>query len=132
MVHETYLLRGVEVTLNGTVNAPEGVLVLAGEGHRATVTLTSLQPGQKVQWDRAAASPEPLRDSEAAAYSTLLRSAPGSRRPPSHGHRPAEPDRSRVPITGTPRRVNDTCPFGTVVLTTDIRGSIYRRHESKP
>jgi galactose oxidase len=78
MVHGTYLLRGAEVTLNGTVNEREGVLVLAGEGHRAPVTLTPLRPGQKVQWDRAAASPEPLRDSEAAAYSTLLRSAPGS------------------------------------------------------
>jgi hypothetical protein len=87
MVHGTYLLRGAEVTLNGTVNAREGVLVLAGEGHRAPVTLTSLRPGQKVQWDRAAASPEPLRDSEAAAYSTLLRSAPGS-------------DARRVTVTG--------------------------------
>ena len=49
MVHGTYLLRGAEVTLNGTVNMREGVLVLAGEGHRAPVTLTSLRPGQKVR-----------------------------------------------------------------------------------
>jgi len=87
MVHATYLLRGAEVTLNGTVNAREGVLVLAGEGHRAPVTLTPLRPEQKVQWDRAAASPEPLRDSEAGAYSTLLSTAPGT-------------DARRVTVTG--------------------------------
>ena len=34
----TYLLRGVEVTLNGTVDAREGVLVLAGEGRRPPVS----------------------------------------------------------------------------------------------
>jgi hypothetical protein len=78
-----------------------------------------------------AASPEPNAGQRggvqhAAPFGTRFR------RPPSHGHRPAEPDRSRVPTTGTPRRVNDTCPSGTVVLTTDIRGSIYRRHESAP
>ena len=73
MVHDTYLLRGVEVTLTGTIEARDGVLVLAGEGGRAPVTLTPLRPGQKVQWDRAAASPEPLRDGEAEAYITLLR-----------------------------------------------------------
>jgi hypothetical protein len=87
MVHDTYLLRGAEVTLNGTVEARDGVLVLAGEGRRPPVTLTPLGPGQKVQWDRDTASPEPPRESEAAAYSTLLRS---SQRP--HG--------GRVTVTG--------------------------------
>jgi hypothetical protein len=87
MVHGTYLLRGAEVTLNGTVNEREGVLVLTGEGRRAPVTLIPLRPGQKIQWDRAAASPEPLRDSEAAAYSALLRSVPGA-------------DARRVTVTG--------------------------------
>jgi hypothetical protein len=75
MVHDTYLLRGAEVTLNGTAEAHDGVLVLAGEGRRPPVTLTPLGPGRKVQWDRAAASPEALRESEAAAYSMLLRSS---------------------------------------------------------
>jgi galactose oxidase len=87
MVHDTYLLRGAEVTLNGTVEARDGVLVLAGEGRRPPVTLTPLGPGRKVQWDRAATSPEPLRESEAAAYSMLLRS---SQRPPA----------GRVTVTG--------------------------------
>jgi galactose oxidase len=75
MVHETYLLRGVEVTLNGTIEARDGVLVLVGEGRRPPVTLTPLGHGQKVQWDRAAAAPEPVRESEAAAYGMLLRAS---------------------------------------------------------
>jgi len=73
MVHETYLLRGAEVTLNGTVEARDSILVLAGEGRRPPVIVTPLQHGHKIQWDRAAAAPEPLQ--EAAAYSTLLRSS---------------------------------------------------------
>jgi galactose oxidase len=87
MVHDTYLLRGAEVTLNGTVEAREGVIVLAGEGRRPPVTLTPLGPGRKIQWDPGAASPEPVRESEAAAYSTLLRSSQG-------------PHADRVTVTG--------------------------------
>ena len=78
MVHDSYQLQGAEVTLNGTVEAREGVLVLAGEGRRPPVTLTPLGPGQKVQWDRAAAAPEPVEDTEAAAYGTLVRSPRGA------------------------------------------------------
>ncbi len=87
MVHDTYLLRGAEVTLNGTVEAREGVIVLAGEGRRPPVTLTPLQPGRKIQWDPGAASPEPAQESEAAAYSTLLRSS-------------QRPHADRVTVTG--------------------------------
>lgn len=71
MVHDSYLLRGVEVSLSGTVEARNGVLVLAAEGPRAPVELTPLGPEQKIQWDRAAASPEPVEPSEAAAYDAL-------------------------------------------------------------
>ena len=87
MVHDTYLLRGAEVTLNGTVEAHDGVLILSGEGRRPPVTLTPLGPGRKVQWDRVAASPEPLRESEATAYSMLLRSS-------------QRPHAGRVTVTG--------------------------------
>ena len=78
MVHETYVLRGVEVTLKGTVEERDGVLVLAGEGRRPPVELTPLGPGQKIQWDRAAAAPEALDSAEATAYGTLIRSRPGA------------------------------------------------------
>jgi hypothetical protein len=87
MVHDTYLLRGAEVTLNGTVEAREGAIVLAGEGRRPPVTLTPLGPGRKIQWDPGAASPEPVQESEAAAYSTLLRSS-------------QRPHTGRVTVTG--------------------------------
>ena len=75
MVHDSYLLRGVEVSLSGTVEARNGVFVLAAEGPRAPVELAPLGPGQKIQWDRAAASPEPVEPSEAAAYDVLTRLA---------------------------------------------------------
>jgi len=78
MVHDTYQLRGAEVTLNGTIETRDGVLVLAGEGRRPPVTLTPLDPGQKIQWDQAAAAPEPVQDTEAAAYATLVRSPRGA------------------------------------------------------
>jgi len=73
MVHDTYLLRGVEVSLSGTVEVRNGVLVLAAEGRREPVELTPLGPEQKIQWNRAAASPEPVEPSEAAAYDALTR-----------------------------------------------------------
>lgn len=78
MVHDTYKLRGAEVTLNGTIETRDGVLVLAGEGRRPPVTLTPLAPGQKIQWDHAAATPEPLQDIEEAAYAALVRSPRGA------------------------------------------------------
>lgn len=81
MVHQTYELRGVEVTLSGAIEARNGVLVLAGQGRRPEVTLTSLSPGRKIQWDRSAGAPEPVQASEAAAYGTLARASrtPGAR-----------------------------------------------------
>lgn len=94
MVHDTYLLRGVEVTLNGTVEIREGMLVLAGHGHGPPVMLAPLEPGHKVQWDRGAASGQPLPESEAAAYSLLRRS---SQRPNGH----------RVTITGPLSQTRD-------------------------
>jgi len=78
MVRETYVLRGIEVTLEGTLEERDGVLVLAGEDGRPPVELTPLGPGQKIQWDRAAAAPEALEPAEATAYGTLTRSGRGA------------------------------------------------------
>jgi hypothetical protein len=39
MVHQTYQLRGVEVTLTGTIEMQDDVLVLIGEGCRPPVEL---------------------------------------------------------------------------------------------
>jgi len=73
MVHDTYALRGVEVTVTGTVEALDGVLTLTAEGQRPAVELLPLGPGQKVQWDQAATAPAHVEPDEAAAYSMLIR-----------------------------------------------------------
>jgi hypothetical protein len=49
MVHQTYELRGVEVTLTGTIEARNDAFVLADEGRRPPVELLPLAPGGKIQ-----------------------------------------------------------------------------------
>ena len=75
MVHQTYELRGVEVTLRGTIEARNDVYVLAGDGRRPPVELVPLDPGGKIQWDTAAHRPQAAEPAEAGAYETLTRSA---------------------------------------------------------
>ena len=75
MVHQTYELRGVEVTLTGTVEARNGVFVLAGEGRRPPVGLVPLDPGGKIQRDPATRGPQAAEPGEVAAYDTLIHSA---------------------------------------------------------
>ena len=48
--------------------------MLAGEGRRPPVELAPLAPGGKIQWDPAAAGPQPAEPGEASAYDTLARS----------------------------------------------------------
>ena len=74
-VHQTYELRGVEVTLTGTIEARNEVFVLAGAGRRPAVELVPLDPGGKIQWDTAAQGPQAADPAEAGAYDTLTRSA---------------------------------------------------------
>jgi hypothetical protein len=74
MVHQTYELRGVEVTLTGTIAARNDVFVLAGAGRRPPVELVPLDPGGKIQWDTAAQGPQAAEPAEAGAYDTLTRS----------------------------------------------------------
>jgi hypothetical protein len=75
MVHQTYELRGVEVTLTGTVKAQNDVFMLAGPGDRLPVELVPLDPGGKIQWDPATQGAQAAEPAEAAAYDTLTRSA---------------------------------------------------------
>jgi galactose oxidase len=75
MVHDTYLMRGVEVSLKGTLEAWDDVLVMVADGRRPSVELVPLGPGEKIQWDRAAARPEPVSPNEGAAYNILTRSS---------------------------------------------------------
>jgi galactose oxidase len=77
MVDQAYVLRGVEVTLNGAIEARDGVLMLAAEGRRPLVELAPLDSGGKIQWDPATSGPRPIEPGEAEAYNTLTRS-PGA------------------------------------------------------
>ena len=63
------------MTLTGTVEARNDVLVLAGEGRRPSVELVPLDPGGKIQWNPAARGPQAAEPDEVAAYDTLTRSA---------------------------------------------------------
>jgi galactose oxidase len=74
MVRETYQLRGVEVTLTGTVEARNDMLVLVGQDDRPPVELLPLDPDSKIQWDPAAQGPQAAEPAEASAYETLSRS----------------------------------------------------------
>jgi galactose oxidase len=75
MVHQTYELRGVEVTLTGTVETRNDMLVLVGDDPRPPVELVPLAPDGKIQWDPATRGPQAAEPREAAAYDTLTRSA---------------------------------------------------------
>jgi galactose oxidase len=72
IVNQSYVLRGIEVTLTGAVESRGDELFLdAGHG-RPSVRLAPLDPADKVQWDRPARTPAPLSPEEAAAYATLV------------------------------------------------------------
>jgi galactose oxidase len=75
MVNQAYELRGVEVTVTGTVEARNGVFVLVGEGRRPPVQLVPLDPGGKIQRDPARQGPQAAEPGEAGGYGTLTRSA---------------------------------------------------------
>ena len=75
MVRQSYVLRGVEVTVKGTIQARDGGLVLADEGLRPPVELAPLDPGGKIQWDPATGGPRAAEPGETAAYDTLARSS---------------------------------------------------------
>jgi hypothetical protein len=71
IVHESYVLRGAEISLSGAVEKRNGKLYLVGTGRRPDVQLVPLNPASKVQWDRAARTPQPVLPSETAAYKAL-------------------------------------------------------------
>ncbi len=70
IVNGSYQLRGVEVTVQGVIEQRNGQPFLAGSEHRAEVQLVPLTT-DKIQWDRAARSPEALKESEVRAYDEL-------------------------------------------------------------
>jgi galactose oxidase len=83
MVNGSYVLRGVEVTLQGTIEERGGQLFLADGRTTPLVRLALADPADKVQWDRATGAPKPLEPAESEAYGMLAADArtfpPGQR-----------------------------------------------------
>lgn len=75
IVNQSYVLRGIEVTLTGAVESRDDELFLHADGGRRSVRLAPLDPADKVQWDRPARLPQPVSPEEAAAYATLVTEA---------------------------------------------------------
>jgi galactose oxidase len=71
IANESYVLRGIEVTLAGTIETRgEELFLNRGDGHPA-VRLAPLNPADKVQWDRPARAPQAVSPEEASAYAAL-------------------------------------------------------------
>jgi hypothetical protein len=77
IVNGRYVLRGVEVTLQGVVDARDGQLFLAASGQRPRGQLAPLAAADIIQWNRAAGTPKPLEADEALAYERLVATARG-------------------------------------------------------
>jgi galactose oxidase len=71
IVNGTYEMRGIEVTLQGVIDAREGQLFLAGSGRRPSVQLAPLPATDKIQWNHTAQTLKPLEEGEALAYAKL-------------------------------------------------------------
>jgi hypothetical protein len=70
----THFFRGVEVTLKGLAEMREGsTLVMQGNDVRPPVRLQQIEPGDKIQWDAANRSEQPLHRLEQGAYLRLLK-----------------------------------------------------------
>ena len=67
----SYVMRGIEMTLEGKVTAHFGLLTLLGNDTRPDVVLAPLQGPDKVQWDFTTRSNKPMTAEEASAYARL-------------------------------------------------------------
>ncbi|MCC2640942.1 MAG: putative galactose oxidase [Nitrospira sp.] len=77
LVNGTYDMRGVEVTLRGTITQEGGSFLLVSRGQRPPVPLRPLQAYEKIQWNHRERERKPLEPSEAGAYHTLVTSMAG-------------------------------------------------------
>jgi galactose oxidase len=75
----THFFRGVEVTLQGVLQTREGnTLVLQGNEIRPPLLLQPIEPADKIQWDTAKGSPQPLDPLEKDAYLRLQEKIKGA------------------------------------------------------
>ena len=64
--------RGVEITVAGTIKAePGGMIVIQADDTRSVVLLQPILAADKIQWDVAAAAPQPITQPEQEAYASL-------------------------------------------------------------
>jgi hypothetical protein len=71
IANDSYVLRGIEMTLDGTVIENNGLLTLAGNETRPEVVLAPLQAPDKVQWDFKTRQSWPMTLDEEAVYERL-------------------------------------------------------------
>jgi hypothetical protein len=71
VANDSYVLRGIEMTMDGTVTETNGLLTLAGNETRPEVVLAPLQAPDKVQWDIKTSANWPMLPEEEAAYERL-------------------------------------------------------------
>ena len=78
----THIFRGVEVTLEGVLQTPDGnTLVMQGNDMRPPLLLQSIEAADKIQWDATKGSEKPLDPLEKDAYPRLqekVKNASGS------------------------------------------------------
>jgi hypothetical protein len=67
----TYELRGVEVSVRGTVRERSGRLIIESRDARRELALVPLAAGEKVQWSRTTRASKPLLGGEALAFEAL-------------------------------------------------------------
>jgi hypothetical protein len=67
----SYVLRGIEMTLSGTVTEHLARLALGGTATRPELVLAPLQAADKVQWDFARRTSKPMSDEEVNAFARL-------------------------------------------------------------
>jgi hypothetical protein len=77
----SYAVRGIEVTLTGSLEQSDGQIWLSATADRPAVRLAPIDPGNKVQWDFATKAPLPLASEEASAYARLLQAFAGRAAP---------------------------------------------------
>jgi glycosidase len=89
IANASYSLRGIEMTLTGSVERSRGQLMLVGHASRPSVLLGPLEATNKVQWNFATKSNWPLEADEETAYTRLQQKLMGAAGP------------SSVTVTGT-------------------------------
>jgi len=77
----SYLFRGVEVSIAGTIEQRASDMVMLGTEDRPPVLLAPLQAADKIQWNHKAGVVQPLQEGEQLAYQWLVDQMQGGSAP---------------------------------------------------